>query len=220
MTPRTNWFAFAALGLERHRWNLESIERLACESESWLRSEQRRVEESWTAHKERLTESEAEELLDGYVEDYHEVSAVFPSMLRQAILVSAIAEIEFMLFDVCRNVERDLQLRLSVADLDGKGIVRSRKYLTRVAGVDLSGAAVEWEHLVLAGAVRNMLIHNGGKVGSNDKVTPQLSKIPGVIIDDQRKIQLGAETVLHIVSQAQSLRRKLAEVVTARIRGT
>jgi hypothetical protein len=75
---------------------------------------------------------------------------------------------------VCEALKEHKALRLGFSDLSGKGIDRSRKYISNVAGWT-TPKNTNWQELKKVQTIRNLLAHSAGYI--SDESSGEIQKI-------------------------------------------
>jgi len=115
-----------------------------------------------------LGEHHQQEMVDRYWEEFHNYDDSYPETTRRALFVVAFSHLEHALNKLCRIVQDSLQLRARLKDAHGKGIVRAKTYLKRIAGLQFPDGGVEWVRVQELQEVRNCIVHRAGEVGDSD----------------------------------------------------
>jgi hypothetical protein len=90
----------------------------------------------------------------------------FPSLQRRSALVTLFSFFEHELDALCKRIKSQDGYKLSLADVAGRGIIRSTTYLTKVAGVTDIRDSPEWHEIKNIQMVRNLIVHADGKLPS------------------------------------------------------
>lgn len=86
----------------------------------------------------------------------------YPQILRRALFLVSYARIETLLADLCDAARKQNDLPLSVSDLNGRGIKRSKVYLSKLANISDPFQGEGWRKLAAYNRLRNTLIHAEG----------------------------------------------------------
>lgn len=101
-----------------------------------------------------------------FEEEYWDLEEIFPDILRKSFFVTVYSFIEIVLEAICHREKREGSLSLSLGDLKGDGIGRSKVYLAKVAclsGLPFGGA--EWNEIYSYYRVlRNCIVHNDSRL--------------------------------------------------------
>jgi hypothetical protein len=104
-----------------------------------------------------------------YSEYYENYDRRFVGILMNSTFTSAYTLFEVIFDKICEFAEKRYRLKLSAADLSGNEIIgKSKKYIERVAGVDLSSIDKYWIELTTYRKVRNCITHSMGVIKSSD----------------------------------------------------
>jgi len=108
---------------------------------------------------------------------------VAPRILRYSSIVSTFILVESALSAICHELQREDGFSLNLADLSGKGLDQCRKFLTRVAGVDLSELDPEWRQFSDWRRIRNCIVHANGdlsRAGDSGVIRQAMTRLDGV----------------------------------------
>lgn len=103
----------------------------------------------------------------------------FPSLQRRSALLTLCSYFEYELEQLCLLYQREKKFGLAPYDLHGTGIDRSANYLEKVAGLNLTGKSQEWTAIKRIQTIRNVIVHEDGKLQRNGNVTDKGKKIIG-----------------------------------------
>jgi len=110
-----------------------------------------------------LSPKELDEINDFYGDEYWRYSERFPRILRNSFLVSAISLLEYEMNVVCERLKKNQDLRISLSDLKGDVLERTRKYCQN-AGLELPDNNTTWQDIKHYYKVRNCIVHTNGLV--------------------------------------------------------
>lgn len=96
-------------------------------------------------------------------EDYY-LNRYFPTCLSHSVFNSAYGVFEKYMNEICFTCERKLETRIKLGDLNGKGIERSKLFLSKVVGIDTPFSTSEWSDIKKYSDLRNVLIHTLGEL--------------------------------------------------------
>lgn len=88
----------------------------------------------------------------------------FPAIHRSAAFLTIWASFERLITNLCHEIERADGFRISLSDLEGKGINRARKYLVKVADLGGDWAQKGWQEFPHFNSIRNIFAHGDGHV--------------------------------------------------------
>jgi hypothetical protein len=119
-----------------------------------------------------------------FQEDSYRYAIEFPNIMRTSLFYSCFAFLENYLLFVCKNVKSKKNLGLDISDIKHNGIEKAQVYLKKVVGLNFPDQSVEWNHIRKCNKIRNILIHNGGLIDSNnEKLLKDIESIKGVKIE-------------------------------------
>lgn len=131
-------------------------------------------------------------------------------ILWNTVFLYCFAVLEAKMTQLCEHHEEDGGHLIKLKDLMGKGICRARLYLKKVAGVP-DGSFENWEEIVIAGKVRNYILHNGSKVKEQDLKSLQSFEIKygTLTINDNNYLNLSKEFCERNIEISKNLLIKL-----------
>jgi hypothetical protein len=149
------------------------------------RSLEKQIDESIKAYEKESVATDVEHDLDGnpYVilEEHRGIEAppndlaeifeyYFPNLQRRGALIVLFSFLEHQIDQLCELFARTEQLRIVHNDLKDKGVDRSRRYLRKVIGLPLDDNSVRWQEIKRIQKVRNVVVHNDGKLADSDVI--------------------------------------------------
>lgn len=102
---------------------------------------------------------------------YQQLNIIYPNILWSSLFLTAYANLESCL-DLLSDYYFDTKsLKISPKDLKDRGIQRSKKYLTKMVGLEFPDNTNDWESINKVARIRHCLIHANGIVSqSNDSI--------------------------------------------------
>ena len=91
-----------------------------------------------------------------------EIEFIHLRMHRYSAILATYAYLEIAMNNICHEVERRLNLLVSVSDFKGDGVQRSKAYLEKLAGFDFNIINPVWSRVLLLSKVRNCIMHANG----------------------------------------------------------
>lgn len=113
-----------------------------------------------------LPRSVASELAIRIKEEVEQVQGTFTRGIRAALFVYAWSTLEVDLNQLCEIIAIQRNLRLRPNDLSGKGIARSRNFLTKVLDVPFPDQQPVWENITRLNELRNVIVHRDSRLQS------------------------------------------------------
>lgn len=89
---------------------------------------------------------------------------MFPQILRRSFFITVYAIFEKSLDSYCRAYGETSNSPLVLNDLQGKGVIRSRKYLVKVLQRPFPDDSMEWQEIQAYNKLRNCFVHNDGRI--------------------------------------------------------
>ena len=97
------------------------------------------------------------------------INSEFPSLFRRSLFITSYSIFENRLYNRCKYMEKEFEIKLSVNDVTGfgRGIKRSKHYLEKVVGFEFPKSN-NWSNILSYSKVRNCFVHNNGSVNGSD----------------------------------------------------
>lgn len=128
--------------------------------------------------KERLNVVEAAQVTPGINGEWMtevikdiDLSTNVPNLFRRSLFIAAYALLEFHLQQLAKECEERDKLPISVGELHGQGIERSRIYLKKIAAMPFPDTSSEWQEIKWFAALRNLLVHRFGRADDDTRDT-------------------------------------------------
>jgi hypothetical protein len=93
---------------------------------------------------------------------WSDLAREFPQYQRKACFLMIFAMLEDDLNQFCESIRLQLDLKLNLSDIAGRGIERAKIYLLKVVEIRFPSQSVEWEKIQHYRDLRNILIHEAG----------------------------------------------------------
>lgn len=124
------------------------------------------------------------------------LSEDFPQYQRKSYLIMLVSIFEDFMNQLCRSVEVYQEIDISFNELNGSGIERAKKYLSKLSSLSLPTSGKEWKQIKDAQAIRNVIAHAAGHIDEKNH-SEQLKIIKG---SDSLEAEYYARTHLKINS--------------------
>ncbi|MDG3414738.1 hypothetical protein P5E37_28205 [Vibrio parahaemolyticus] len=178
-------------------WELPTYRRHCEVSERGLAEELSQLESEMDQRISVLSEYEQDYFFRDVNDHWIETAETLPRLQWYSQLMTVYGYFEKLLNDLCNEQRDSKKLVLTLKDLHGQGIERSRNYLVKLVGLEKSFTTNEWQRIKLIGSLRNSVAHRDGYVDfepSNPKSTySKLSKISGVELRQETQDQEEAQ---------------------------
>lgn len=90
-----------------------------------------------------------------------QIEAFIYHNIRYSLFLSAYAQFEQALLNICDDFRQRYQIPLALKDISGQGIRRCQTYIKKVVGVPFPDDEPEWARIVNLNILRNHLAHRG-----------------------------------------------------------
>lgn len=128
-----------------------------------------------------------------------------PQVLRRSLFIVCYARIESLLNNLCRAAKAKEDLPLTLGDLEGMGIHRAKRYLSKLANLKSPFWGLEWSRLTEYNRLRNNLVHGDGRPGDSQADSALIENIqnhPLLELDDHGYIIIGQGFCEEVVDTA------------------
>jgi hypothetical protein len=106
---------------------------------------------------------------DWNADRYWMLRDVFPSLLHNSLFIAIYSYLESTLGNLARKMERSNPQDVAMEDIQQSVIDRYRKYLKKFQGIDFPDQSREWGRIRAYQKIRNVIVHNGGRVDDSHK---------------------------------------------------
>jgi hypothetical protein len=124
---------------------------------------------------------------------YEQLVHVFPSRLRESLLLTAVSTLEHSLDTLCRDLQQQHGEALAPTDLRHKGIRRSKVYIEKVLRLPFPDDSAEWNRLLFVLEIRNVFAHVGGVCPP--RLHRQVSADQHLALDDDAEILISSSFI-------------------------
>jgi len=171
--------------------DLGHLENFAETLETLLAAEQKQFD-AWAAEEaSTLPKEKQEEFYDIQSDQYWLLSDVFPNILRQSFFVTCYSLLESRLLNLCIHIKKEKNLGIGYNHLKDKGIFAAQTYLKKVAGISFPDQNLPWQEVLVYNRIRNIIVHDYGKVDPQDeKIHDFIKRKKWIRIDNIREIKL------------------------------
>jgi hypothetical protein len=120
----------------------------------------------------------------------------FPNLQRRSAFLTIYDYFENELDKLCLLYQSERGFRLSLRDLNEKGIDRSTSYLEKVAGLNLNKTSPEWNQVKALQKVRNIIVHRDGRLNAGEdkdirSIITKLSQFASLSDEDEITLKHG-----------------------------
>jgi len=190
--------------------HVDSLEAYAESAKAHLAVKLAEFEATVEAAAKSIDPNYRDEYYEHHSDEYWELTTSFPRLLRQSVFLSLYGWSEHELTSVCKQIQKQEELRVSLSDLRGDGIQGAFAYLKKVVGVDFATDDRRWEYTVAYNRLRNAVAHQNGGV-SDQGQRASIEVLPGVAFDDLHRAELGAEFLPAAFAHFRKLLHDLAD---------
>lgn len=143
-------------------------------------------------------------------DERRKMEGYFPNLLRSSLFVTIYSAVENELNRLSRELSK--ADGLDVEDLRGSGILRASTFLIRVCRVDFPENSDEWKLLQELNQLRNLIVHNNGRLTGNEHFESLLSDCSGLDLKDEN-ITLGRSFCPQVLDTVGKFFRQLITAV-------
>jgi hypothetical protein len=87
---------------------------------------------------------------------------IFPQHQKQSFLLMLVSLFEDYLNQLCISLYIERKLCCNLKDYNGSGIERAKKYLKKLAKINVPTETKSWQKIIDARDIRNIIVHNAG----------------------------------------------------------
>jgi len=98
----------------------------------------------------------------GHRGHWSDLANEFPQYQRKACFLMIFSMLEDDLNQFCEAIRIELDLKINLSDIAGRGIERAKTYLSKVAEIEFPKQSAEWEEVQRFRDLRNVLVHEAG----------------------------------------------------------
>jgi hypothetical protein len=98
----------------------------------------------------------------GHRGHWSDLANEFPQYQRKACFLMIFSMLEDDLNQFCELIRIELDLKINLPDITGRGIERAKTYLSKVAEIEFPKQSAEWERIQRFRDLRNVLVHEAG----------------------------------------------------------
>jgi len=140
----------------------------------------------------------------------------FPSLQRSSAFLTIWGSFERHLTAVCREIARAGHYRVTINDLEGKGVTRVHAYLTKVVNLAGDWDTTGWQEFPHFNRLRNVFAHGDGHIDSSqDKLSKYIAISPHIALDEDL-IRLGPTFLPYYLSKERRLLHGLERALLER----
>jgi hypothetical protein len=96
------------------------------------------------------------------------LSTEYPQLQRKSYLVMLMALFEDFMNQLCFSVQRKQNIKESLFDINDSGIKRAKKYLKKHTLFNFVECQSEWDKIVNAQSIRNVVVHAAGHINRDN----------------------------------------------------
>lgn len=97
----------------------------------------------------------------------------FPNLQRLSSLITLYSFLESELNNLCDLLIEENAYKITLKDLNGKGINRAVKFLKKIEGLSINTNSKNWNEITRIRELRNLIVHNNGIL--SDKEQPYVN---------------------------------------------
>lgn len=96
---------------------------------------------------------------------------IFPQYQMQSYLLMLVSLFEDYLNQLCNSLHFENEFCCSLKEYSGSGIGRAKKYLVRVAKINIPTGEQSWNKIIDAQGIRNIVAHNAGHLDKDGHIS-------------------------------------------------
>jgi len=144
----------------------------------------------------------------------------FPQYQRKACFLMIFSMLEDDFNQFCEAIRIELDLKINLSDIAGRGIERAKTYLSKVAEIEFPKQSAEWETIQRFRDLRNVLIHEAGYLDdekAQHRQVKEFSELEGSGLSVERhardRINLMPEFLPGVLATLQKFYELLIEAI-------
>ena len=142
------------------------------------------------------------------------LTEVLPYLYRGSAILTVLGFFEHNLNVVCESLRKEFNKEVKVTDLNGKGLRRSKLYISKEIGIKFPANSEAWQYLLKLSDIRNLIAHRDSLIKENDpdlirfiKNTPYLS------IDITNRVRLHEGALNNLIDYLHIFFKELSEAI-------
>ena len=140
-----------------------------------IEREQASFKEKALKEAENMDDETQSHYFDYLSDEHRRLHDVFPSLHWNSTFITAYSLFEAHLNEICMILQRESKCQVKVRNIRGKGIERSKIYLSSVWKLQEPFRGKDWSKIKEYASIRNILAHNSGNLNL-DKDGPEAHK--------------------------------------------
>lgn len=162
-----------------------------------------------------LDKQQRHELIEDYGWELSSCQSDFPALLRASALITIYNLLEHHLNDLCLYFEAKNISKIKLNDISGKGIEKSKKYLTKVVEINFDSLNTEWSFIKSLNLVRNHIVHNGSILPADEghKLNIFVSSCPELTGLSGKELIINNGFIHHVLEELMSFFNKLLKEI-------
>ncbi len=141
----------------------------------------------------------------------------FPALQRSAAFLTVWGSFELQMTRLCHEVAKAGGYRITIKDLEGKGVQRAKTYLLKVAEFDGDWVQVAWKDFPNFNSIRNIFAHKNGIVDSTNKeLATFIASASNLMQSVEGTLRLGNAFLPHYLRQERRLLESLKRDIVTR----
>jgi len=139
-------------------------------------------------------------LQDVYSEQYNFLINIQPNIFNKSAVVTLYTCLEHNLIEFCNLCQHFLKTNISVADFNGEGIFKAKRYLTKLMDIDF-GTSQEWEFMTQFNKLRNCIVHANGvvKKGTQNELMNYIKKSPTLSLNQEINLIISMQYLTEVI---------------------
>lgn len=139
-------------------------------------------------------------LQDVYSEQYNFLINIQPNIFNKSAVVTLYTCLEHNLIEFCNLCQHFLKTNISVADFNGEGIFKAKRYLTKLMDIDF-GTSQEWEFMTQFNKLRNCIVHANGvvKKGTQNELMNYIKNSPTLSLNQEINLIISMQYLTEVI---------------------
>lgn len=197
--------------------NLRNLRELTDTVEELLENKTKNFK-SWVGKEaSKISQEKQEEFYELYIDEYHQLSKIFPNILRSSLFIMHYAFFESQLSNLCKSLQKQFSYPIKLTELRGKGIDRAKDYMKKIGKIiNFPDQTPAWNNIKRYEDIRNFVMHKASKLDESKqvkKVETFINAKSSIDLDPLKNIQFAKSFCPEVNNTLQSFFNELFKVL-------
>lgn len=142
------------------------------------------------------------------------LTEVLPYLFRGSALLSILGFYEHNLNAVCDSLKEEFNKDVRITDLNGKGLRRSKLYMSKEIGITFPANTEAWNYLLKLSDIRNLISHRDSLVkDDNPELLRFIENTPYLSVDFTNRVRLHEGALNSLLDYLDMFFKELSEAI-------